>query len=324
MSDASWAGRTVLVTGATGIVGSWLVRALLVRGARVVALIRDQDPRSDLFRSGLSSDISVISGPLEEFSVCERAINKHEVDTVFHLGAQPIVGVADRFPLATFESNIRGTYNVLEACRIHPSLVETIVIASSDKAYGPSDLPYVEDMPLRGRHPYEVSKSCADLLATSYHDHYGLPVSIARCANIYGGGDLNWSRIVPGTIRSFLQDERPVLRSDGTFTRDYIYVEDVVSAYLTLAEGMDSAEIRGQAFNFTAGVHLTVLDVVSNVADVMGVRHLDADVRGGARGELPHQALDGAKARDVLGWKAKVGLTEALQRTVAWYREYLA
>jgi len=223
-----WSQRRVFVTGATGIVGSWLVKDLLAQGAYVVALVRDADPQSELYRSGDIHRISVVSGRLEDFHTLERAINEHEIDTVFHLAAQPIVGVAHRFPLHTFESNIRGSYNLLEACRVHNQFVQRVVIASSDKAYGPQpNLPYTEEMPLQGCHPYEVSKSCTDLIAQSYYYTYGLPVAIARCGNIYGGGDLNWSRIVPGTIRAFLQGERPVIRSDGTYVRDYIYVQRI-------------------------------------------------------------------------------------------------
>jgi CDP-glucose 4,6-dehydratase len=216
-----WSDRRVLLTGATGLVGSWLVKELLARGTYVVALIRDADPQSELYRSGDVHRLAVVSGDLTDFFTLERAISEHETDTVLHVGAQPIVGVAHRFPLQTFESNVRGTYNLLEACRIHRGLVSRVVVASSDKAYGEqAELPYTEDMPLDGRHPYEVSKSCADLIAQSYRHSYGLPIGIARCGNIYGGGDLNWSRIVPGTIRSLLRGERPIIRSDGQYVRD--------------------------------------------------------------------------------------------------------
>ena len=233
------------MTGATGFVGSWLVKALVRRKAQVVALVRDLDHQSELVRSGAIRRVTVVNGCLEDFAALERAINEHEVDTVFHLAAQAIVGAALRNPLPTFEANIRGTYNLLEACRIHAGLVKAVVVASSDKAYGDhEDLPYTEQHALIGRHPYDVSKSCTDLIATTYHHTYGMPVTIARCGNIYGGGDLNWSRIVPGTIRSLLDRQRPVLRSDGTMIRDYFYVEDAVSAYLALAERIERSRCR--------------------------------------------------------------------------------
>ena len=232
-----WRERRVFVTGATGIVGSWLVRELLAHGASVAVLVRDADPQSELLRSADVQRCTVFNGTVEDLWTLERAISLHEAEYVFHLAAQTIVGVAHRNPFTTFETNVRGTYNLLEAARIHGSLVRGVIVASSDKAYGEVDaLPYVESMALRGRHPYEVSKSCTDLIAASYWHTYGVPVTIARCGNIYGGGDLNWSRIVPGTIRSILRGERPTLRSDGTFRRDYIYVKDVARAYMLLGE----------------------------------------------------------------------------------------
>ena len=228
-----WLERRVLVTGATGIVGSHLCSELLARGAYVVALVRDDDPQTSFYRDDIAKNCSVVRGELQRFDDCTRVINAHEVEIVFHLGAQTLVGTALRDPLETFDSNIRGTYNLLEAARRLRATVQAIVIASSDKAYGDSDeLPYTEGMPLQGRHPYDVSKSCTDLISTCYAKTYGLPVAIARCGNIYGGGDLNWSRIVPGTIRSLLLGERPIIRSDGQSIRDYIFVKDVVSAYL--------------------------------------------------------------------------------------------
>ncbi len=245
--SGEWTGRRVFVTGATGIVGSWLVRRLLDDGALVVALVRDWDPQTELIRSGDIGRTHVVNGALEDYASLERTVNEHEIDTVFHLGAQTIVGSAYRSPLPTFEANIRGTYNLLEVCRVHSGLVGSIVVASSDKAYGESPtLPYAEDMPLAGRHPYDVSKSCTDLLAATYAHTYGLPVTVARCGNIYGGGDLNWSRIVPGTVRSLLAEEQPIIRSDGKFTRDYIYVQDVVDAYLRLAHSAADDGVRGE------------------------------------------------------------------------------
>src|ERR1700742_2229161 len=230
-----WRDRSVYVTGATGMVGYWLVKDLIAAGARVVCLVRDPDPQSGFYRSGDYQKVSLVQGDIENYASLERAINDHEVETVFHLAAQPIVGVAHRNPLPTFETNVRGTYNLLEACRVHSSLVKRVVIASSDKAYGEhDDLPYTEGMALQGKHPYEVSKSCADLITQAYQHTYALPVAILRCGNIYGGGDLNWSRIVPYAIRCFLEGKRPVIRSDGKFVRDYIYVKDVSRSYMTV------------------------------------------------------------------------------------------
>lgn len=319
-----WQGRRVFVTGATGIVGSWLVKALIQDGASVVALVLDADPQSELYRSGAIQEISVVNGDLEDFFTLERAINLHEVETVFHLGAQTIVGVAHRFPLPTFEANIRGTYNLLEACRLHSDMVQRVVIASSDKAYGDhTSLPYTEDMPLNGRHPYEVSKSCADLITQAYHHTYGLPVAIARCGNVYGGGDLNWSRIVPGTIRSFLRNERPVIRSDGTYVRDYIYVKDVVRAYMSLAEDAGHPRVCGEAFNFSNESPLTVLELVRIIQRLMKCRHIEPQIVGCAEGEIRAQHLSAAKARTVLAWKPQFDLEQGLQETIEWYRAYL-
>jgi CDP-glucose 4,6-dehydratase len=324
MGPSAWSQRRVLVTGATGLVGAWLVKQLLERGSYVVALIRDADPQSELFRSGDVARVSVVSGDLTDFFTVERAISEHEIDTVLHLAAQPIVGVAHRFPLQTFESNIRGTYHLLEACRIHRALVRCVVVASSDKAYGEQpQLPYTEEMPLRGRHPYEVSKSCADLLAQSYHHTYGLPVGIARCGNVYGGGDLNWSRIVPGTIRSLLRGERPVIRSDGRYVRDYIYVKDVAHAYLTLADGIGDAALHGAAFNFSPESRVNVLELVERITALMGCGSLTPDVQNTALGEIRSQYLSADKASRLLAWKPAHTLEAGLRETIAWYREFL-
>jgi CDP-glucose 4,6-dehydratase len=319
-----WRERRVFVTGATGIVGSWLVRELLAHGASVAVLVRDADPQSELLRSGDVQRCTVFNGTVEDLWTLERAISLHESEYVFHLAAQTIVGVAHRNPFTTFETNIRGTYNVLEATRIHASLVRGVIVASSDKAYGEVDsLPYVESMPLRGRHPYEVSKSCTDLIATSYWHTYDVPVTIARCGNIYGGGDLNWSRIVPGTIRSILRGERPTLRSDGTFRRDYIYVKDVARAYMLLGEQACDAAVRGEAFNFSDESPLSVLDIVNTIRRLMG-SGLEPDVRNVAQGEIRDQFLSAAKARDTLKWRATYDLDTALSDTIAWYRALLA
>ncbi len=318
-----WQGRRVFVTGGTGLVGSWLVRELVNQDAEVTVLVRDWDPQSELIRSGMIGRTSVVNGAVEDYAVIERTLVEHEIGTVFHLAAQTIVGAARRSPLATFEANIRGTYNVLEACRRQWDQVERVVVASSDKAYGETDeLPYTESMPAQGRYPYDVSKACADLIARSYHETYGLPVAVARCGNIYGGGDLNWSRVVPGTIRSLHYGQRPVLRSDGASTRDYVYVEDVVAAYLRLAEKLDSAEVRGQAFNFGPSQPRTVCDIVGALRRLMRREDLTPDIRNAAAGEIQHQYLSAEKARQKLAWQPRYTLDEGLGRSVDWYREF--
>jgi CDP-glucose 4,6-dehydratase len=324
MSESvSWAGSTALVTGATGMVGSWLVRELLARGTRVVALVHDSDPQSELFRSGDAARVSVVNGALEEPGSVERAINEHEVDTVFHLGAQTIVGTALRNPLPTFEANLRGSYLLLDACRHHRALVKRVVVASSDKAYGEQPkLPYTEDMPLLARHPYDVSKSCTEAIAQCYHETYDVPIAIARCGNIYGGGDLNWSRIIPGTIRSVLRGERPVIRSDGKFVRDYLHVLDAVSAYLALAERIHSPEVSGRAFNFSTESPVNVLEVVAQI-QALTRTELEPMVLNQARHEIPGQHLSAARARSVLGWKARYDLARGLAATLPWYRDFL-
>jgi CDP-glucose 4,6-dehydratase len=319
-----WNGRRALVTGATGTVGSWLVKDLLALGARVVALVRDADPQSELYRSGDINRISVVNGRLESYDDLERAINEHETDVVFHLGAQTIVGTAHRSPLATFEANIRGTYNLLEACRVHRRLVERVVVASSDKAYGTQPvLPYTEDMSLTGEQPYEVSKSCTDLLSRSYFLTYGLPVTVARCGNIFGGGDLNWSRIIPGTVRSYLRGERPIIRSDGTFIRDYIYVRDVSQAYLLLAEKTHDGN-AGEAFNFSPERALNVLELVGEIQRLMGHEDLEPDIRASAQGEIHSQYLNSSKAAERLGWAPRYSLDAGLNETIEWYRQFFA
>jgi CDP-glucose 4,6-dehydratase len=325
VTETSWAEHRVLVTGATGMVGSWLVERLVDKGAFVAALVADHDPRSQLLRSGTFHRIAVTDGRLEDHAAVERAVNEHDVDTIFHLGAQTIVGTAHRSPRPTLEANIQGTWNVLEAWRLHPDLVKSVVVASSDKAYGEQPvLPYTEDMSLTGRHPYEVSKSCTDLVAQMYAHTYGAPVAIARCGNIYGGGDLNWSRIVPGTIRSLLRGEQPVLRSDGKFLRDYIHVDDVVGSYLALADALLAGESVGEAYNFSDEKPQTVLEIYAATCAAAGMPDVEPLVLDRAVGEIRDQYLDAAKAREQLGWKASVSLADGLRRTVDWYRELFA
>jgi len=324
MTMSTWKESRVLVTGATGIVGSWLVKRLIQEGAFVATLIRDWNPQSELIRSGDVKRTTVISGELENFHALERAISENEIDTIFHLGAQPLVGIALRSPLPTFEANIRGSYNILEACRIHRDIVKRIVVASSDKAYGDvANLPYTEDMIPYGRFPYDVSKSCTDLLARSYAQTYDLPVTIARCGNIYGGGDLNWSRIVPGTIRSFLNEESPSIRSDGKFTRDYIFVLDVVQAYLLLASKAQEKAIRGEAFNFSGEQPWNVLDVTKKIQEIMGCEHLESIILNQANAEIKDQYLDSSKAKRMLNWAPLYSLEKGLIETIEWYKAFL-
>jgi len=314
----------VLVTGATGLVGSWLTRRLHEAGADVVCLVRDWVPRSELVRGGAIQCVNVVRGDVRDRDLLERTLGEYEVDTVIHLAAQTIVGIANRNPISTFESNVQGTWNLLEACRRSPA-VKSIVVASSDKAYGDQEeLPYDEDTPLEGRHPYDVSKSCADLITQAYAKSYGLPVAVTRCGNFYGGGDLNWNRIVPGTIRSVVRGERPVIRSDGQYVRDYFYVEDGAAAYMLLAEQLSARpELRGLAFNFSNEIQVTVLDLVKRILDCMK-SPLQPDVRNEASNEIRHQYLSAERARRMLQWSPLFALDEGLQRTVAWYREYLA
>jgi len=324
MTEDTWAGRAVFVTGAAGLVGSWLTRSLVERGARVVGLVRDEDGESPLLRSDDTKRMTLVHGDLTDLRTLERAVVEYQVETVFHLGAQPIVGAAEELPLETLESNVRGTYNMLEACRRHPSVVRRIIVASSDKAYGAQErLPYTEDMPLDGRRPYEVSKVCADLLAQSYRLSYGSPVGIARCGNIYGGGDLNWSRLIPDTIRAILRRQRPVIRSDGKFIRDYVYVKDVVSAFMLLAEKLDDVALHGQAFNFSPERPYTVLQVVSVIQDLLDARDLEPLIQGGAKNEIHSQYLDSTKARKMLGWSPRYSLEDGLKETIAWYRKFI-
>lgn len=319
-----WSAKSVLVTGATGMVGSWMCRRLVDAGARVVALVRDADPQSELLRSGTIKRISVVNGCLEHYADVERAVNEGEVDTIFHFGAQTIVGTARRSPLPTLATNIMGTAHVLEAARVHRSLVERVVVASSDKAYGSQDaLPYTESTSLTGRDPYEVSKSAGDLVAQAYHATYGLPVAIARCGNIYGGGDLNWSRIVPGSIRALLVGEPLLIRSDGQFLRDYIFVEDVVDAYLALGEAITAAGVSGEAFNFSNESPMTVLEMYEAVVKAVGVGYIEPVILNQASGEIRDQYLDSTKARQLLDWAPRHCLEDSLRLTVDWYASLL-
>ncbi|MEZ6050270.1 MAG: glucose-1-phosphate cytidylyltransferase [Planctomycetaceae bacterium] len=318
-----WRDRRVFVTGGTGLVGSWLVRRLLELEADVVCLVRDWTPHSALVRNGLISQVTQVRGSIEDQDLMERALNEYEIDSVFHLAAQTIVGTANRNPVSTFKSNIEGTWALLEACRRSPT-VKHIVLASSDKAYGTQvKLPYDENTPLEGRHPYDVSKSCADLIAQSYATTYGLPVVVTRCGNFFGGGDLNWNRIVPGTVRSVIRDERPIIRSNGQFVRDYFYVEDGVEAYLMLAEQLSNRpELVGQCFNFSNERPVTVVEIVEQILEAMNSTELQPRILNQASNEIPEQFLCADKARDMLGWQPLWSLEEGLSQTVDWYRDF--
>lgn len=319
-----WKDKCVFVTGATGLVGSWLVKDLIKKGAKVSALILDYDMNSELIRSGDIKFINTVDGNLRDYATVFKAIQKHNSQVIFHLGAQTIVGTAINSPKETFESNIQGTWNILETTRKLPNLVESVVVASSDKAYGSSkNLPYVEDHPLKGVGPYDVSKSCTDLIAQAYGLTYGLPVTISRCGNIYGGGDLNWSRIIPGTIRSLLNAQQPVLRSNGLYIRDYINVDDVVSAYLLLAEETTSKNLNGQAFNFSTDIALTVLELYEAICMEAVGRKVEPKILNEATSEIKDQHLDSKKAKHILNWNSKIDLHQGLQSTVKWYKEFL-
>jgi len=324
VSSAYWRDRPTLVTGATGLLGSWLTRRLLEAKADVVCMVRDWVPQSELVRSKTLELVKVVRGDVRDREIVERTLGEYEVDTVFHLAAQTIVGIANRNPVSTFESNIQGTWNVLEASRKSLS-VKSIVVASSDKAYGDQEiLPYSEDTALEGRHPYDVSKSCTDLIAQAYGKTYGLPVAITRCGNLYGGGDLHWNRIVPGTIRSVLRGERPMIRSDGLFVRDYFYVEDGAAAYMLLAERVAAdAGLRGAGFNFSNELQITVSNLVGKILQRMKSGQVP-DIRNEASNEIRHQYLSAERARSVLGWSPLFTLEEGLDRTIDWYRDFLA
>lgn len=322
-SEQFWRDRPTLVTGATGLVGSWLVRRLLEAEADVVCLIRDWVPQSELVRDDLIKRVNVVWGDVRDQALLERTLGEYEIDTVMHLAAQTIVGVANRNPVSTFQTNIEGTWTLLEACRRSPT-VKQIVVASSDKAYGEQpSLPYREEHQLLARHPYDVSKSCADQLAQSFAATFGLPVAITRCGNFYGGGDLNWNRLVPGTIRSILRGHRPLIRSDGQFVRDYFYVEDGAAVNMILAEQLaGNAALGGQAFNFSNEIHMTVLELVGRLLEVMG-SPLEPDVRNQTVNEIRLQYLSAEKARRVLGWRPLFSLEDGLARTVDWYKSFL-
>ncbi len=320
-----WPGRSVLVTGAGGFVGSWLADALARLDAEVTVIIRDRPAISNFKLLDLPERVNVVDGSITDQALVERVVAEHEVTTCFHLGAQAIVGVANRSPLSTFDANVRGTWTLLEACR-RSNKVDRVVIASSDKAYGDQgSVAYTEAMPLLGSNPYDVSKACAEWLARCYQLSLGLPVAVARCANIYGGGDLNYVRIVPGTVRAALQRQNPIIRSDGRPVRDFLYVDDAVSAYLTLAENLDQEEVLGQAFNFGGDTPLTVLELTNRILELCDAADVKPVILGSGPvpGEIQLQCMSTERARQTLGWLPKVSLDEGLRNTIRWYRNHL-
>lgn len=325
LNEKFWLDRRVFVTGATGLLGSWLTAKLVAIGADVVALIRDWVPESELFQNTAAARTTIIRGDLTDQELLERILNEYEIETVFHAAAQTIVGTANRSPISTFESNVRGTWCLLEAVR-RSKLIRQVVVASSDKAYGSHDeLPYREDAPLQGRHPYDVSKSCADLIAQSYAHTFSLPICITRCGNLFGGGDLNWNRLIPGTIRSAIRGESPIIRSNGTYIRDYFYVEDAAIAYMMLAEKMaDDSNICGQAFNFSNEIQINVLEVTQRILGLIDRGDLKPTILDKAGNEIRHQYLSAEKARTVLRWRPEFTLEDGLRRTIGWYQSFFA
>ncbi len=319
-----WKNRKVFITGASGLLGSSMVEELLSQGAIVTCLVRDWVHGSKLLESDYLSRCNIVRGDLVDYEVLLRGINEYEIDTVFHLGAQTIVGTASRSPISTFEANIKGTWNLLEACRQCSTLVERVLVASSDKAYGShNNLPYTEETPLVGRFPYDVSKSCTDLLAMSYFHTYQTPIAVTRCGNLFGAGDLNFNRLIPGTIKSAFENESPIIRSDGQFIRDYFYVSDAVDAYLALAERLPEEDFVGQDFNFGTETPLSVVELVDRILSTMGKTDLVPKILNQASHEIREQYLDCTKARRMLDWKPKRSFDEGLKQTVDWYTNWL-
>jgi CDP-glucose 4,6-dehydratase len=324
VDQAFWRDRPVLVTGGSGLLGGWLVRRLLNVDARLVCLLRGRLPHPMVVAPEKLERAKVVPGDIRDQGLLERILHENQIDTVFHAAAQAVVGVAKREPVLTFETNVQGTWCLLEACRRTPQ-VRQIVVLSSDKAYGEhADLPYREDMALVGMHPYEASKACMDLISTSYGRSFALPVAVTRCGNFFGGGDLNWNRIVPGTVQAIFQGQRPVIRSDGQFIRDYLYADDGAAAHLHLARRLaEDRSLAGEAFNFSYEVRMTVIELVQKIAQLMG-SSLSPEIRNEASQEIRTQYLSSAKARDRLGWKPFYSMEEGLRETVGWYCHYLS
>ncbi len=323
-SYTNLSGLNVLVTGGTGVIGSWLLKRLVDMQINTNVLLWDDYKNPELEKHNTLKKTTNIHGTLTDINLIKSILKDHDINLIYHLGAQAIVETAFKDPLTTFESNVRGTYTLLEACRSYGDQIKGIVVASSDKAYGThKDLPYTENTSLNGIYPYEVSKSCTDLLARSYALTYDMPISIARCGNVYGGGDLNWNRIIPGTILELFNQRTPIIRSDGTHLRDYIYVEDIVDAYITLSSATISGITPGQAFNFGNNNPISVLDLVNTISLHMEQTHLTPVIKNQAKGEIHSQYLNSSKARQILNWGPKYSLSEGLQQTIKWYVDYL-
>lgn len=315
-------GHRILVTGASGFIGSWLTEHLVSRDATVTALVYKPNPRSRFVRNGLANRVSCVYGSLGDYDLLRSVIDDHAIDTVFHLAAVSVQGLAYREPRRAFDSNIRGTYNLLEACRLHS--VQRVIVASSDKVYGDTeDLPYVEELSLRGRNPYDVSKVCADLLAQSYYSSYGLPVIIGRFGNVYGGGDLNWSRLIPRTIRRLSRGKRPILHlpATGEYARDFLYIKDLIPAYMAMFEGLSDPGLHGEAFNFGTGACWTVRDLIEKIQEHMGTS-LPPRIKRCSEGEILQQAVSPQKAWDQLGWTSSYSLHKGLGETIRWYLHF--
>lgn len=324
LTDTFWQDRRVFVTGCTGLLGSWLTDTLIQKGATVIGLIHTNPAQSLLVRLGVLSQIETVHGDICDYDLMVDTLNRYQINTIFHLAAQTLVVVANRQPMATFETNIKGTWTVLEAAR-HCPTVTRVLVASSDKAYGTQPiLPYREDAPLQGQHPYDVSKSCADLIARTYAKSYDLPVAVTRCSNLYGGGDFNWNRLIPGTIRSVLRGERPLVRSDGCAKRNYIFIHDAVRGYLMVAEQMHKPAVHGEAFNFGVDTPTTVLDMIHTIIKVSDSPYLEPIILNEAKNEIQEQNLCSDKARHILKWVPQYTLESSLAETFAWYRTFLA
>ena len=321
MSDF-WKGKNVFITGCTGLIGSWITEDLTKKGATVTGLVRDNVPNNNFDILKLKEKINIVHGDIERLDNLRRGLSEYDIDTVFHLAAQPIVTIALKDPVSTFKANINGTWNVLEACRLLD--VKRVVIASSDKAYGVHDiLPYDEGCSLNGRFPYDASKACSDILAQTYFKSYGLPVGITRCGNIYGGGDMNFNRIIPETMKNIILDNNPPIRSDGQFVREFFYIKDVVRAYLALAENLNRSEVKGEAFNFGSGEPIKIIDLVNKMIEISGKTHLKPDIQNSAKAEIKEQYLSAKKAKEILNWEPKYNLSEGLKETYKWYKQYL-
>ena len=327
MTDAHfWRDRRVLITGCTGMLGSWITLRLLELGADVVGIVRDNVPHSELVRSGGIKQLNVVRGSITDSDLVLRVFSDYEIQTCIHLAAQTAVGIANRAPVPTFETNIRGSWIVMDAARRWPGL-EQMLVASSDKAYGAhKDLPYSESVALKGDHPYDVSKSCTDMIARTYANTYGLPVAITRCANMYGGGDLNWNRIVPGTMRSVIKTEQPVIRSDGKPRRDYVYVQDIVRACIMLIENLaeDRDAHSGMAYNFGTDDPVSALEMVENILNTAGDNNVKPIIQNAASNEIQDQYLSSKLAEERLGWKAEYSLQDGLRETFEWYSAFLS